>query len=130
MRCVFYSYPGNWTKNYRDFVAQVNYGDDVVMAVVDRCCMNHRYIRDTLGSWGVPYTKADKSEITDVSLYTRFSDLQFLKRKFRFDDELGDYMAPIEPKTIVRGLHYYCDNKKLNWEAHHVNILFQISQLA
>jgi hypothetical protein len=39
-------------------------------------------------------------------------------------------MAPIEPKTIVRGLHYYCDNKKLNWEAHHVNILFQISQLA
>lgn len=131
MRCVFLVVkPRGCSLPYKSCIRQVNYGDDVVMAVSDRApWFNHLTVRDTLAVWHIPYTKSDKSEITNDSLYTHFDELSFLKRKWVYDHEIDGYLAPIDPKSIVRGLHYY-ESGALSSNQHHANLLFQLSQTA
>jgi hypothetical protein len=129
-RCVFFSDSRSVGKKYYQHVHQMNYGDDFISGVSEECSwFNMRFIQTVLAKWGIPFTKADKTAITEESLFTHIDNAQFLKRKFVYNEEVGDYLAPIEPKSIVRGLHYY-QRGTLGPAAHHIVMLYQLSQIA
>jgi hypothetical protein len=56
-----------------------------------------------LGECGITYTTADKKIITRKSM--PFEEVSFLKRGFKWSEELGYYLAPIELASISKSLH-------------------------
>lgn len=106
---------------YDKVVRQMHYGDDIV-AAVRKCCpwFNHDAIAHVLSLWGVPFTHANKCSKRGIKYINVFKDTEavidgktevvgqatFLKRRWEYNEELKDYMCPIEFDTIVKMAHY------------------------
>jgi len=95
-----------------DYVYICTYGDDNILnidpRVVDR--FNQNTIERAMLTRGMVYTTENKEEGT---LATRpLSDISFLKRSFRFESILGEYVGPQELDSILF-ISYWCKNKKL-----------------
>lgn len=92
---------------YSKAVSQINYGDDIVASVAKGFpWFNHDVIAHVMRSWGIVFTHADKT--TDVGRpYDRFNEITFVKRSWVYNSEIGGYMAPLDPSSIVKSLHYY-----------------------
>lgn len=138
MRCAFlvaasvytgatYEVASRW---YRRVVAQVNYGDDIVAAVANGFpWFNHDVIAHILGLWGLMFTHADKS--TDVGrLYDKFSEITFVKRSWVYDDEIDGYLAPLDPSSLVKSLHYYHAGGALSTVQQQVCLLRDVAENA
>lgn len=89
--------------DFKDSVKLITYGDDNFMNVKEGYdWFNHRSISEVLRSIGVTYTMADK--ISESIPYVPIDEASFLKRKFRFEDELGYFVCPLEPASIIGSL--------------------------
>lgn len=110
-------------KVFSRVVRQINYGDDVVLAIREHFSWyNHDTIAYALGLWGVPFTHADKS--TSVGRpYEAFDQVTFLKRSFVYNAEIGDYLAPLDLSSITKSLHYYQPNNSISYSAAHSELL-------
>lgn len=97
-------------------VAQSNYGDDIVAAISAMFpWFNHDVIHAILGTWGIVFTHADKT--TECGRpYDRFDDITFVKRSWVYDDEIGGYLAPLDPSSIVKSLHWYHQGHHLSYD--------------
>lgn len=96
---------------YYDVVRSMFYGDDNIHNVpVQYAWFNRVQVARVLCAAGVKLTAADKSG--NMCEYTRFEDLSFLKRLFRYDYELNRYMAPLELASISKQLHCYMHSNK------------------
>lgn len=86
---------------FEDNVGLVNYGDDNV----DSCSelVSNFYTpeaRDRAAKeLGFPITDARKNPKLS---YVPLKDIVFLKRSFRFDEEMGVYMAPLDEAAIIK----------------------------
>jgi hypothetical protein len=84
---------------FRSEVALATYGDDVVMNWPNFNIAN--YCDIWLYHLGVELTDGDKQK----NLVRRdITGVQFLKRRFVWDDEVGRYLTPLDIKSLIRTL--------------------------
>ena len=88
---------------FKKFVSLMTYGDDNVMGVCKSIpWFNHTAIVEVLKSIGVEYTMADK-ESKSVP-YININDVSFLKRSWRWDEDVKAYLCPLEEQSIHKML--------------------------
>lgn len=79
------------------------YGDDNLGSVSgDVPWFNHTAISHLLGAHDVVYTMADKGAKSVP--YISFSEVTFLKRRFRFEEDVQGFVAPLEEASIKKAL--------------------------
>jgi hypothetical protein len=90
----------------------MTYGDDNIMGISQEIpWFNHTTIQQNLGEIGIVYTMADK-EAASVP-YISLSEASFLKRSWRWDEEIEEYMPPIEHDSIQRSLTIWTKSKSI-----------------
>ena len=89
---------------FHEYVVAYNFGDDNMMSVSDEAPLfNHTSMQKVLADVGITYTMADK--LAESIPYVTFDECTFLKRRWRWDDELQHYAAPIAEDSIGKMLH-------------------------
>jgi len=83
-----------------EYVHLIVYGDDNAMTVKERDHFNHTTMQEVFQKMGIGYTMAEKEAVTVP--YITEKETTFLKRSFRFEAELGKYVAPLDPKSMVK----------------------------
>lgn len=102
---------------FKDYVSLMTYGDDNIMSVSEeRPNFNHTKIAEVLANYDIKYTMADKSTISRP--FISLNETSFLKRSFKFSDEFGLYIAPIEELSLFKTLHSALRSKELTREQH------------
>jgi len=121
VNCVYMRYCycllGDGTcNNFKDNVHLMTYGDDNVMNVNPSIpWFNHTAISEVFSSLDLVYTMADKTR--DSQPYVCFGEMSFLKRKWRFDTDLGHYLAPLDETSIIgKGVMVGCESLALSRE--------------
>jgi hypothetical protein len=95
--------PKHTVDDFQQGVRLMTYGDDNVAGVnPEMPWYNHTAISQVLASCGVVYTMADK-EAESVP-YIPMDEVSFLKRSWVYSEDLGDFAAPLEEKSIERSL--------------------------
>jgi len=91
-------------RDFKKYVRLVTYGDDFVAGVnsSESPWFNFDTVRKSMLSFGVVLTRADKQEGTYK--YKRLSEMDFLKRRFVFDERLQRYVAPLALTSIEKSL--------------------------
>jgi hypothetical protein len=86
---------------FYDDVVHMTYGDDAVTSVSDRASgfFNQITVAQAMSDLGQTYTDSDKK--TPRTAFRKFEDLSFLKRGFRYDRGVGEWVAPLSLKTIT-----------------------------
>jgi len=86
---------------YSKHVGHVNYGDDDVYNVSDSVCewFNQVSVTEEFAKFGMKYT--DESKEDTILPYKSLGEVNFLKRSFRFDPEIGRFVAPLAMDTIL-----------------------------
>lgn len=98
------------------------YGDDNIQGVSeDTPWYNHTAIQSALETIGVIYTMADK-EAESVP-YVSINGADFLKRSFRFDKDVGDYLPIIKHDTIEKMLTTCVASKTISREEQACDII-------
>lgn len=114
MRMVFFTimkeeHPEIKDPVFRDFVRLATYGDDNALGVDPSIPgYNHTNIQAVFARWGIKYTMADKE--ADSVPYQTIQEISFLKRSFRYHDDLG-MVAPIEVTSITKCFYYWVRSK-------------------
>jgi hypothetical protein len=88
---------------FKKEVALMTYGDDNAMGVslnVPR--FNHTAIQAELDKIGVVYTMADKE--SESVPYIHIDKIAFLKRQWRYDEDIGAYVCPLDEDSIRKSL--------------------------
>jgi DNA-binding cell septation regulator SpoVG len=108
--CYMTLNPDNEVKSFKDKVALMTYGDDNIMGISDDIpWMNHTTISDALLELDVTYTMANKE--AESIPYIHIDDATFLKRRWRFDVNIGAYVAPLEKESIYKSLTIWVRSK-------------------
>lgn len=109
VNCLYMRYayivlnPAHECSSFKDNAHLITYGDDNVLGVSrDASWFNHTAIQAVLADHGVTYTMADKEAAT-VPFIT-IQQVSFLKRTWRFDEDLKDYLCPLEHESIEKML--------------------------
>jgi len=93
---------------FHEVVSLVTYGDDNAMSVApNEEKLNQQSIERVMASIGVVYTSADKTEI--LTPFTDPDDLEFLKRRFVYDEQFEGIVGPLDKNSIRKML---CVTKK------------------
>ncbi len=90
---------------FRDHVGLLTYGDDNVMGVNEmvRDKFNFQTLHRVLGSYGIEYTPADKSDALTAN-FRSIDQISFLKRTWvRYEGGIipSCYLAPLDKKSII-----------------------------
>lgn len=111
LRCPYYEiYADDPSRDFNKDVALLDVGDDHTAGVDSSAPeFNMQTICEKLAGYGMGYTLADKTPVTKP--YYAFHEMSFLKRGYRFDEQLGMYMAPLEKDSIGKSLHNYMHSK-------------------
>jgi hypothetical protein len=104
MRYVYYELnPEKEAESFQDNVHLMTYGDDNIMGVSHKSpWFNHTAIQKVLADIDIQYTMADK-EAESVP-YIHINDSSFLKRKWRYEENLNMYVCPLDPDSIEKML--------------------------
>lgn len=108
--------------HFKRHVRLYTYGDDNIMGVRRGSdWFNHTVIARKLAEIGVEYTMADK-ESASVP-FISIDDASFLKRTWRFDEEVGAMLAPLDEASIQSSLVVGIIDKDTVPQAHAVAIM-------
>lgn len=111
--CYLNLNPNKDLSNFKDLVKLMTYGDDNIMGISPTIpWFNHTAISRFLGSVDIGYTMADK-EAESVP-YINIKDATFLKRGWRFDDDVGGWLCPLDHESIEKSL-MVCVRSKSLW---------------
>lgn len=104
MRYAFMTlHPEHKVEDFKKYVHLMTYGDDNIMGVSrDIPWFNHTAIANVLAKAGITYTMADKD--AESVPYSHISEVNFLKRGFRFDPDLKIVQAPLAHESIEKTL--------------------------
>lgn len=104
MRYAYYMlHPDHDLTNFKKHVHLLTYGDDNIMGVSKEApWFNHTAIARVLAHAGITYTMAEK-EAESVP-YINISEASFLKRSFRYDEDLDIIQAPLDHSSIEKTL--------------------------
>lgn len=114
-------------ENFKQSVALMTYGDDNTMGVsVNAPWFNHTSIQGVLADIGVKYTMADKD--AESVPYIHIDEVSFLKRKWRWDEDVGAYLCPLEHDSIEKMLTMCTESKTICAEAQAVDVIASASR--
>lgn len=118
LRYAYYSIYGNeCVTKFKDVVSVMCYGDDNKMTVKEGYPeYNHTAIATALSEVGITYTMADKE--SESVPYIHVNEATFLKRSAVWNEETGQYFAPIEEATLSKMLHVHLKSKVLSEREH------------
>jgi len=101
--CYVILNPEHECVTFKQNVHLFTYGDDNIMGVRQGCdWFNHTGIQAELANIGVEYTMADKE--SESRPFVHLGDVQFLKRAWRYDQDVGAYLCPLEWESIMKSL--------------------------
>lgn len=106
---------------FKKFVALLTYGDDNVMGVSPQCdWFNHTTIVEEMAAIGVGYTMADKK--TKSIPFIHMSEISFLKRAWRWDEDVGALLCPLEMASIHKMQVVCVEGKTLSQAQHQLEV--------
>lgn len=89
------------------------YGDDKLVGVkINPEVLNAQSMLKFFTSMNMGFTDSLKNDI--ITDFQSISDVTFLKRYFRYHDELGRVVCPLELRTLQSGLSFYDRTKDLD----------------
>jgi hypothetical protein len=98
---------------FQKLVHLFTYGDDNAMGVSKTIpWFNHTAIQGVLADIGVVYTMADKE--AESRPYITINECSFLKRVWRYDEDVGAYLAPLDEESIHRSLTMWVPSGTIN----------------
>jgi len=123
MRYVFFELrPPGCDSTFKQTVNLMTYGDDNIMSVAKgHDWFNHTSIADAFDLLDITYTMADK-EATSVP-YINISESSFLKRSWRYDEELKCMVAPLHHDSVQRMLMVWNKSKSVCEEAQGIAVI-------
>nr|ULG00042.1 MAG: nonstructural polyprotein [Marnaviridae sp.] len=90
-------------KEFKKLVALLTYGDDNGMGVHKSAdWFNHTEIQRQMAAIGVEYTMADKE--SESKPFIHISEVSYLKRRWRWDEDIGAVVCPLEMESIHKML--------------------------
>jgi hypothetical protein len=103
MRVAYVSLGGK-AAHFQEDVSLVTYGDDNIASVNEKSKVefNHTRVQQVFDEIGITYTMADK-EAESVP-FISIEEASFLKRKWRYEEAVGNYTAPLELESINKML--------------------------
>ncbi len=101
--CYYLLRPKGCELKFHEVVFFAAYGDDNLMGISPRVpWFNHITLAAELGKLGFTFTTADKTGVPTP--YRLLQDVTFLKRSFRYDEDFGCIVCPIEEASIIKSL--------------------------
>nr|ULG00007.1 MAG: hypothetical protein 1 [Marnaviridae sp.] len=120
--CYFHNSPDRECDTFKQNVALMTYGDDVIMGINEDCFwMSHTLIKDTLSTIGINFTMADK--LAESVPYSNMNQATFLKRSWRYEPELDAYVCPIDHSSIEKMLTVCVRSKTISRELQAVAVV-------
>nr|UQB76036.1 nonstructural protein [Flumine marna-like virus 9] len=114
--------PIGWKKKFNKCVSLMTYGDDNIMGVCSETpWFNHTAIQKVLADVDIGYTMADK-EAESVP-YISLDDANFLKRTWRYDADIGAYVAPLDRSSIAKMLTMCTIKANMSPQAHAIQVI-------
>lgn len=109
-------------REFKKNVALLTYGDDNTMGVSkDADWFNHTAIQGVLASIGVRYTMADKEAQSVPFIHIR--DVSYLKRKWRWDEDIEAVVCPLEEESIHKMLTVCIPSSEVSAEFHMASVM-------
>jgi hypothetical protein len=109
-------------RKFKEYVRLITYGDDNAMNVHKKAdWFNHSSIQSTLATVGITYTMADK-EAKSVP-FIHIDEVSFLKRYWRWDEDIGAFVCPLEHDSIEKSLMVCVRSSSITPEEQAVQIL-------
>lgn len=95
-------------KDFRENVSMISYGDDNVLNISSDVCewFNQRTMTEVFAEIGMEYTDELKNSVEDALPYRHLSEVSFLKRKFRWDEERKMYVAPLDYSVCMEMVNW------------------------
>lgn len=116
MRYMFHVITHMEPEEFKKFVALMTYGDDNGLGVSEKLPeFNHTTISKTLATYGVEYTMADKE--SESVPYIHINDATFLKRSWRYDEDVGAELCPLDHDSIEKMLMVNVRSRSIPHEA-------------
>lgn len=107
---------------FKENVALLTYGDDNTMNVSLDCdWFNHTAIQGVLAGIGVEYTMADKHSVSRPFIHIR--EVSYLKRKWRWDEDIGAVVCPLEEASIHKMLTVCLPSEEESREFHMASVM-------
>lgn len=128
LRYVYYiKNPDKEVLSFKKNVKLMTYGDDNIMGVSDDTpWFNHTSIQEMLSGMGITYTMADK---TSKSVpYINIREASFLKRTWKFNNEIDEYLCPLEHDSIEKSLMVWTRSKTICWEEQCIAVVASASR--
>jgi hypothetical protein len=95
---------------FDEMISLICYGDDNHANISEKeSKFHHTSVSEILKSLGIEYTMADKT--SESVPFIPFLETEFLKRGFKWSEELGEWLAPLDEKSIAKSLHNYMHRK-------------------
>jgi hypothetical protein len=108
--------------DFQSLVALLTYGDDNVMNISPEIPQfNHTSIQEEMKKISVDYTMPDK--VSDSRPYMKIEEVDFLKRRFVYDEKYKFVMCPLEFKSISKMLNIHVASKVVTQEEQMVDII-------
>lgn len=96
-------YDGKPPGLYNKYVSALNFGDDNLIGVsAEADKFNHTSLQKTLADNHLTYTMADKTSASRP--FIKLEEATFLRRSFRFANDIGKYVAPLDNSSILKSL--------------------------
>lgn len=120
--CYTMNHPNHTCANFKENIALMTYGDDMIMGVNKQCTfLNHTIMQKTLADIDIEFTMAEK---TAASIpFIHIDQATFLRRSWRFEPELGVRVCPIEHASIDKMLTMCVRSKTVSAEVQAVAVL-------
>lgn len=115
LRCCFFTmYP---KKDFKENCSFVTYGDDVIGSVSSACGkFTHITYAEYLAKHDMKFTMPDKE--SDPTHYMNEEDVDFLKRKCVYNQDLGRKVGLLDEESIFKRLHSHILSKELTLPMH------------
>jgi hypothetical protein len=108
--------------SFKENVALMTYGDDNIMGVSKTApWFNHTAIQKVLCDADIGYTMADKEAVSVP--YIHIDDSNFLKRTWRWDEDVGAYVAPLDRSSIEKMLTVCVAKKNIGRPQHAMQVI-------
>lgn len=114
--------PQGEVRSFKRNVHLFTYGDDNIMGVNPKTSwFNHTDIQNQLAGIGVEYTMADKE--SESVPFVHIDDVSFLKRKWRWNEDVQNWVCPLEEESIIKSLTVWVPSKTIDCYAQMVAVI-------
>lgn len=120
--CYTINHPSRTCSDFKDNVALFTYGDDMIMGVSESCSwINHTIMQETLAAIDIEFTMAEKTAVSVPFIHV--NQASFLKRSWRYEEQLGYMVCPIDHSSISKMLTMCVESKTISPQLQAVAVL-------